>query len=57
VDEGSLRDYLAKRLAACRLPVRFLPITRLPRNSTGKFDRAQLRQRATSLLDHAETIL
>jgi acyl-CoA synthetase (AMP-forming)/AMP-acid ligase II len=49
-DEESLRVYLAGRLAAYKLPVRFLPITNLPRNSTGKFDRVQLHQRAVTQL-------
>ncbi|MEB3322336.1 MAG: fatty acid--CoA ligase family protein [Synechococcaceae cyanobacterium] len=50
-DDQQLRGYLAEHLAAYKLPVRFLPITDLPRNSTGKFDRVRLRQRAISLLD------
>ncbi len=47
-DEEGLRGYLAERLAAYKLPVRYLPITELPRNSTGKFDRVQLREGAIS---------
>ena len=46
LDETGLQTYLAQRLAAYKLPVHFLATTDLPRNSTGKFDRRELRERA-----------
>lgn len=53
-DEESLRTYLAQRLAAYKLPLHFLTTPDLPRNSTGKFDRVLLREKAMSQLAREE---
>ena len=49
-DEESLRTCLSQSLAAYKLPMHYLISEDLPRNSTGKFDRVQLRDRAITQL-------
>lgn len=49
-DAETMRTYLAQRLAANKLPLHVLPTSEVPRNSTGKIDRRQLRERAISQL-------
>jgi fatty-acyl-CoA synthase len=42
----ALAAWVAERLAAYKIPARFVFQDELPRTGTGKFDRAALRQRA-----------
>jgi o-succinylbenzoate---CoA ligase len=43
--ERELREFLAVRLARYKVPARFVPIARMPRNAAGKVDRAALQSR------------
>ncbi len=42
--ESELRAFLLERLAKFKIPARFVPVSRLPRNAAGKVDRQALRR-------------
>ena len=50
LDEDALRSFVSERLAAYKTPVRYVFLSELPRNSTGKFDRHRLEQIARDAL-------
>ncbi len=52
VSESELRDFALARLAAFKVPTRFMPISELPRGSFGKVKRAELTRIAEEQLRH-----
>jgi long-chain acyl-CoA synthetase len=48
VDEGELRRFCREALPAYKVPVRFTPVSSLPRNESGKLLRAQLAARPSA---------